>query len=191
MVGVGNDQFNIVMQPIAAYDGGVRIDLPVDVRALLVRTDEGARAQLESVKLQPLTRAASRLSADTARRAVRYADTVAFFLDDRAFPEPSGFWVGGARDTNVVFQPDAPRPLSLLLRNGAAANTVTIACGDWTEEIAMAPGEERRLDVPADSGAATARLVRIASSTGFRPSEVNAGSRDTRLLGVFVRTLER
>lgn len=190
MVGVGNDQFNIVVQPIGAYDAGLKIDLPVDVRALLVRTDEGARAQLESVELRPLTRAAARLTPDTARRAVRYGDTVAFFVDDRAFPEPSGFWVGGAREAHVVFQPDAPRQLSLSLRNGAAANTVTIECGNWKDEFAMSPGEERRLDVPADPQGATARLVRIASSAGFRPSELNAGSRDTRLLGVFVRTAE-
>jgi len=190
MVGVGNDQFNIVMQPIAAYDAGMRIDLPVDVRALLVRTDEGARAQLDSVALRPLTRASARLTPDTARRAVRYGDTIAFFLDDRAFPEPSGFWVAGARETRAVFQPDAPRPLALVLRNGAAANTVTIECGTWKDDVAMAPGEERRIDVPGDPQGAVARLVRIASSARFRPSDVNAGSRDTRLLGVFVRIPE-
>lgn len=190
MVGVGNDQFNIVMQPIAAYDAGMRIDLPVDVRALLVRTDESARAQLDSVELRPLTRASSRLSSDTARRAVRYGSTVAFLLDDRAFPEPSGFWVGGGRSTNVVFQPDGPRPLSVLLRNGAADNIVTIECGSRKDELPMAPGEERRIELPAQGQGGLARLVRIASSAGFRPSEVNAGSRDSRLLGVFVRTLD-
>jgi hypothetical protein len=191
MVGVGNDQFNIVMQPLVAYDEGVRIDLPVDVRALLVRTDEAARTQMESVELRPLTRPAGRLTADTARRAVRYGDAVAFFLDDRAFPEPSGFWVRGARDTKVVFQSDASHALSLLVRNGPVANTVTIESGAWKDELPMAPGEERRIDVPGDSQRGTAHLVRIASSAGFRPSEVNAGSRDTRLLGVFVRTSER
>jgi hypothetical protein len=191
MVGVGNDQFNIVLQPIAAYDDGVRLDLPVDVRALLVRGDEAARAQLESVELRPLARARGRLSPDTARRAVRYGDTVAFFLDDRAFPEPSGFWVGGARDTHLVLQPDAPRPLSLVVRNGPYGNTVRIECAVWRDEFAMAPGEERRIDLPGDAPGAVARVVRIASAAGFRPSEVNAGSHDTRLLGVFVRTLEQ
>ena len=189
MVGVGNDQFNIVMQPTTAYDQGVRLDLPVDVRALLVRTDEVARAQLESVELRPLARA-TRLTSDTARRAVRYGDAVAFFLDDSAFPEPSGFWVGGTRNTRLVLQPDVPRPLSLVLRNGPVANTVTIECAAWREEFGMPPGEERRVDVPADALGSAARLVRIASSAGFRPSDVNAGSRDTRLLGVFVRPLD-
>jgi hypothetical protein len=45
----------------------------------------------------------------------------------------------------------------------------------------MKAGEERRVEVPE------AGVLRIRSSAGFRPSEVNAGSRDTRLLGVFVR----
>jgi hypothetical protein len=186
MVGVGNDQFAIATQPIGAYDTGLRIDLPVDVRALLVRADEGARAQLDSIELRPLAPAASRLSSDMARRAVRYDSTLAFFFDDRAFPEPSGFWVAGARETRVAFGADTPPLAPLLLKNGGAANTVTLESGKWREEISMAPGEERRVDVPAPSGAA---LVRMQSAGGFRPSDVNPASRDTRYLGVFVRIL--
>ena len=184
MVGVGNDQFAIATEPIAAYDAGVRIDLPVDVRALLVRADEGGRSQLESVELRPMAPPASRLAPDMARRAVRYDATLAFFFDDRAFPEPSGFWVAGGRETRVAFRADAATLQPLLLRNGGAANTVTLESGKWREVISLAPGEERRVEVPGPSGAA---LVRIRSAGGFRPSETIPGSRDTRYLGVFVR----
>ena len=186
MVGVGNDQFAIVTQPIATFESGVRLDLPINVRALLVRADEGARAQLESVELRPVSRGVARLSRDTARRAVRYNSTVTYFLDDRALPEPSGFWVAGARETRVVVRPDAPGPVAVILHSGAADNAITLESGRWREEIALKPGEERRIDLPIDASAGAA-LVRIRSSAGFRPSEVNAGSRDTRFLGVFVR----
>lgn len=181
MVGVGNDQFAIVTQPIAAFDAGVPITLPVDARALLVRADEMARGQLDAIELRPVTRAPNRATSEVARRAVRYDAAVFFFLDDRAYPEPSGFWVAGGRETSLAIQADAPRPVALLLRNGAADNVVTIESSSGREDLVMKAGDERRVEVPG------AGVLRIRSSAGFRPSEVNAGSRDTRLLGVFVR----
>lgn len=187
MIGVGNDQFSIVSLPLAAWEAGVRIDLPVPVRALLVRGDEAARDQVEAVELRPIAAGAQPLSTGVARRAVRYGAASAFFLDDRAFPEPSGFWVAGSRETAVAIQPDAGQKLSLLLRNGAHQNVIALQSGNWRDELAMTPGEERRIDVPNEARAA---LVRIRSSAGFRPSEVDPNSRDRRFLGVFVRLPE-
>src|SRR5207244_3220708 len=131
MAGVGNDQFAIVTQPIAALDGGVRIDLPVDVRAISVRRDEGARDQLEGIALRPVAVAAP-LPPDMARRAVRYGDSIVYFLDERACPEPSGFWVGGGRDTTFVLRTDHTKgAVTLTLRNGAAPNRVLLESASW------------------------------------------------------------
>jgi hypothetical protein len=187
MAGVGNDQFAIVTQPIAAFDAGVRLDLPVDVRAINVRADEGARDQLEAVTLRPLARAGTQLSGDFARRAVRYGGSVFYFLDDRAFPEPSGFWVGGARDTFVALRADQARSaITVTLRNGAAHNRVQLESGGWRGDVGFGPGEERRVEVPLDPRTGSA-LVRLRSESGFRPTDVDGRSRDTRYLGVFVR----
>jgi len=190
MIGVGNDQFAIVTQPIAAFDQGVRLDLPVPVRALLVRADEGAREQLQAIELRPAPPLDRPLSRVTARRAVRYGSAVVFFEDERAFPEPPGFWVGGGRETAVVIQPDQPRVVALSLRNGAAGNVVTLESGSWRDEFAMSGGEERRIDLPIDASGRALRL-RIRSAQGFRPSEVDGNSRDARFLGVFVQIPER
>lgn len=189
MVGVGNDQFAIVTQPIRAYDAGVPIELPVTVRGLFIRADEDARGQLEAIDLRPQGLPATGLSTEIARRAARYGNTVAFFMDDRAFPEPAGFWVGGGRDTSVAIRPDRPQPIALVLRNGAAANVVTLESGSWRDALTLQPGEERRVDIPIDGSRGSA-LVSIRSSAGFRPSEVDPASRDTRFLGVYVRTVE-
>jgi hypothetical protein len=187
MAGVGNDQFAILTQPIAAFDAGVRLDLPVDVRAIAVRTDEGARDQLEAIALRPIARAPVQLSSDVARRAVRYGENVVYFLDERAFPEPSGFWVGGARDTFVALRADqAKGALTLTLRNGAAHNRVLLESGSWRGDVGFGPGEERRVEVPLDPATGTA-LTRIRSESGFRPTDVDGRSKDTRYLGVFVR----
>jgi hypothetical protein len=185
MVGVGNDQFAIAVQPLSVFEAGLRIHLPAGARALAIRGDEGARDQLDGVELRPLALDPAPTTRDIARRAVRYGGTVVFFLDDRAFPEPAGFWVGGERDTQVVVAPDDARgSVSLILRNAPVANTATLEFGGRREETVLKPGEERLLVLPSGS------VNRIRSSAGFRPSEVDPKSRDTRLLGVYIRTLE-
>jgi hypothetical protein len=186
MAGVGNDQFAIVTQPIADFDAGVRLDLPVDVRAINVRTDEGARDQLEAIALRPIARAPVRLSDDIARRAVRYGATVMYFLDDRAFPEPSGFWVGGARDTFLAVHADQGSAVTLTIRNGAAPNRALLESRAWRGDVGFGPGEERRVEVPLDPSTRSA-LLRIRSESGFRPTDVDGRSKDVRFLGVFVR----
>jgi hypothetical protein len=126
-----------------------------------------------------------------ARHAARYATGVVFFLDDQAYPEPSGFWVGGARETTVAIACDRPgATAALTLRNAPVDNRVRLESGNWREEIALKAGEERRIDVPIDASTRSA-LVRIRSESGFRPSEADPNTRDTRFLGVYVRALER
>jgi hypothetical protein len=189
MVGVGNDQFAIVTQPLAAFDGGLRIDLPAGARALTIRGDEVARDGLDAVQIRPLDLDFAAVTRDLPRRAVRYGPAVAFFLDDRAYAEPSGFWVAGARETQLVLAPDSFRgPQALLLRNAPVENTVTLEISGRRETIVLAPGEERRIDVPIDP-ARGAALVGIGASAGFRPSELDPNNRDTRMLGVYVRVL--
>ena len=166
---------------------GVRIDLPVDVSALSVRAEEAGRDQLDAIVLRPIAIASQASSRGLARRAVRYGETNAFFMDDGAYPEPSGFWVAGGRETSVVFAPERPGAvMTLWLRNGAAANTVAVRSGAWRVELSLAAGEERRVDVPL-AAPDTSALLRITSAATFRPSEADPNSRDTRLLGVFVR----
>jgi hypothetical protein len=62
---------------------------------------------------------------------------------------------------------------------------VALSTGAWNDSLRLAPGEERSVDVPIgrDRGAA---LVGVTSSSGFRPGDVNPGSRDTRFLGAWV-----
>ena len=187
MVGVGNDQFAIVTQPLAAFDAGLRLSLPAGARTLTIRGDEGARDELDLVELRPAALTAVPSTTAAARRAVRYDGAVAFFLDDRAFPEPSGFWVGGERETWIVLAPDEPHgTLSLQLRNAPIDNTVSLEFGGRREAIVLRPGEERRVELPLDAPSGSV-LVRIRSSAGFRPSDVDPNSRDTRLLGVYCR----
>ena len=58
------------------------------MRAIVVRGDEQARRTVRALTIEPVSivPAASRLTDDYARRAVRYGATTVFFLDDRSFP---------------------------------------------------------------------------------------------------------
>ena len=159
------------------------------MRRLIVNGDERARRSITAITIEPVStvRHYDRLSDAFARTGVRYADTSVFFLDDRSFPEPEAFWVGGARQSSVVIQPDTPaRRITLFLRNAPVRNQASIEIGFWRQTFELSPGEERYVEVPLDINRG-GTLATFSSRAGFRPSEVDANSRDTRFLGIWVQ----
>ena len=120
MVGIARDQFALRTQqlPVAPID----LRFPLPVRGLLVGGDEDGRRSVRSLLVEPrrIFRPAERLTNQIARRAVRSAgNSTVFFLDERSFPEPEAFWVGGSRESTIVIQPDVAGPAATLrLRNG-------------------------------------------------------------------------
>jgi hypothetical protein len=189
IVGVGQDQFALRSTPLSFPPSAIDIDVPIDVRALVVRADEEARRTVRTVVLEPVAIAnrSSTVTDRVARRAVRYDGATVFFLDEGAFPEPEAFWVGGARDASFVVQPASPASsIPVLLRNAPVENLVTLTSGQWKEALTMAPGEERQIEIPIAPGR-TAALVTAASRSGFRPSETQPQSRDNRFLGVWLK----
>jgi hypothetical protein len=188
-IGAGRDQFALLTEPVDAFDREVTLRFPVDVRGSVIRGDEDARARVGEVRVRPVAvlGANQKAATGTARRGVRYGAVSAFFMDDRSFPEPGGFWVGGARSSTVVGQPTERRSaMTVVVKNAPIDNEVTLSSGDWREHLRLAPGEERSVDVPIDprKGAAA---VTFDVAAGVRPSASDAASRDTRFLGVWVR----
>ena len=190
MVGITRDARDpFALHTIALPAPALEVRVPVSLRTLVVRGDEEAWRTVRGLRIEPVavTPPAERVSAEPARRAVRYDAHVAYFLDDRSFPEPQAFWVGGARDSTVVVQADSPRPrLSLTLRNAPVDNHVTLESGGWRQVLDLRAGEERRVEVPTAPGRYAVPL-RIAAAAGFRPSDHDRGSRDDRFLGVWVK----
>ena len=193
MTGIGRDQFAIRTLPLEEAQASFVVTFPVDVRALIIRGDEDARRSVAGLQVEPLriTGPQDRLAPGVARRGVRYGNTTTWFLDDRSFPEPEGFWTGGARITEIVVQPDAPHPAEMLfVRNGVIENTVLIETKGWREELRLGAGEERTIQVPSNQ-AAGATWLRITTSSGFTPSQVTPESRDNRYLGVWIQVGDR
>jgi hypothetical protein len=193
MVGITRDPRDpFALRTVQLPASPIALRFPVSLRSLVIRGDEDAWRTVRGLVVEPLAvqPAARRLTADLARRAVRYGSRTVYFLDDRSFPEPQAFWVGGARDASVVVQPDtAAAAVTLFLRNAPVDNRIVLQAGDWTRTLQMAPGEEQRLQLPIDAGHG-ASLLRIEAGSGFRPSEREPASRDQRFLGVWVKIEE-
>ena len=88
-----------------------------------------------------------------ARGALRHLDAV---LPRRSQLSGTGSLLDrrSARAPSIVLQPDAPRAIAVLhLRNAPVDNRVRIQAGSWREELALGPGEERRVELPLDIAA--------------------------------------
>jgi hypothetical protein len=187
MIGIGRDQFALRTEQLPS--GPIDLRFPLPVRGLLVRGDEDARRAVRALAVEPLRifGPGERLTAAMGRRAVRYGEYTVYFLDERSYPEPEAFWVGGERDTDIVIQSDDPRQAAVLrVRNGPVANRLVIESGRWRDVLDLTPGEERDVPVPLDPARGGA-VLRFESLSGFRPSEHDATSTDQRFLGVWVR----
>ena len=72
----------------------------------------------------------------------------------------------------------------LRIRQGSAAGAVNVRAGGWANRRDLGPGEVWDLDVPRRADGVA--VVTIATAAAFRPSDVDASSTDTRLLGAWV-----
>ena len=188
MIGIGRDQFALHTSPIPSTAQSVQLRLPVPVRGIFVRGDEDARRTVRGLLVEPVSLLPSRrFDSASARTAVRYGQSSVFFLDDRSFPEPEGFWVGGAVASSFAIQRDDAHPsVSMLLRNGPVANQATLESESVRSVLEFGPGEERRVTVPVDASRGAA-FVTMSVKSGFRPSAQDASSRDDRFLGIWVK----
>ena len=193
MIGIARDPRDpFALRTLQLPAEPIDLRFPLPVRTLVVRGDEDAWRVVRGLTIEPLAIASERerLSADMARRGVRYGASTVYLLDDRIFPEPDGLWVGGGRDTALVVQPDAGSgALALRLRNAPVQNRVTVTAGAWRQVYQMAPAEELEIKVPLDP-ARDGGLLHIESSAGFTPAQQDPASRDQRYLGVYVKLLE-
>ncbi len=160
--------------------------LPWPVRSLALRVSAPSRASVRRVSLEalsvvpPPSAGAPRVTA-----ARRYGSTIVMGVGDGAYLEPPGVWTAGNGVSQLVLQDSAGATVcQVSVRAGAVATEVDLEAGTWRQRLSLAPGSARDVSVPIKNGRATVLTVR--SSAGFRPAETEAGSTDTRLLGVWL-----
>ncbi len=165
----------------AGYSGLV-LRLPVAAHSITVTGDAGARASVARLTLRPRV-LAPRGTTARALRSARYGAVVVFALDDMAFVEPGALWVRGEQTAAFVVRADEGRAATVRLTAGPVPNDVQLTAGAWTRTVALAAGQVVDVALPVEALAPA--TLRVASRTGFRPSEQGA-SGDVRWLGVFV-----
>jgi hypothetical protein len=157
-------RLRVVQQPLPPSPGGT--PAPVALRPVRVETP-----------------AADSLA---TRSAARYGDLVVHATDDRVWLEETGLWVMAGRRPTLVLLPDAPRAtFDVLIRCGPRANQVRLAAGGWSVQVTVAPNEARHVSIRAARDRRATAIV-VEAAQGFRPAEVDPGSRDRRLLGCWI-----
>jgi hypothetical protein len=185
-----------VSGPIADWDvasleaNWVRqVSIPVAVSGLQIEVDPSARKAVRDVSIRAVSLQPANETPEgrEARRAARYGPSTVFLLAGDAWVEPGGTWIAGRSNAEFAIATDPQAPLQLLVRNGPIENSVTLASAAWREQLRLTAGEERLVNVPSGARARTTPLT-IAAANGFRPADVDPGSEDRRLLGVWIET---
>ena len=167
-------------------DGVATLTLPVSVGSLTIMGDDRTGHPALSLHPKSVWERGLRLTTDFARRVERYGPAHVFFLDSEIFPEEPGFWVKGGRAAHLaVSLDDRSSHVRIFLRNAAAANRIRLQADGDEQVLDLQPREERLMNLPMVDGR-PGTMLHIASDSGFRPIEVDPGSRDSRFLGVWV-----
>ena len=117
-------------RPHASRTPPMRLDLPAGAQVLTIGGDSAARREHRSPRTADRCRSATALTPRFAHRVVRYGNVAVWFLDEGAFAEPEGWWVGGRAAATVML--DAPRTVTtaaLLVRNGGVPNRIALTAG--------------------------------------------------------------
>jgi len=164
--------------------------LRVPSLALQVDADAGGRRAVSalSIRAERVASGPARFDGLEARRAGRYGPAFVFLVDGSAYMEKAGAWIAGRDEAGFVIVPDAGSMVRLLLRNFAVDNVVTIVGAGGPQAYPMKPREERTIEVPVD-GRTGAAIVRVKSAAGARPSDLEPGNLDLRLLGCWIQVL--
>jgi hypothetical protein len=165
------------------------LTLANDVHVLRVDVDPPARSVVQNLTIRAERRLSSheRVTDRLAWRAARYGPATVFLLDGRAYVESGGSWIVGGSSAEFAIVRDPGARVQLFVRNTAVDNAVTLDADEWHETLALKPREERTLDIPVGANRPGV-VLRVASSTGARPADVEEGSRDKRFLGCWIET---
>ncbi|HEX7486538.1 MAG TPA: hypothetical protein VF332_10320 [Vicinamibacterales bacterium] len=175
----------------ASGGGEHELRLPVGVNSVTITGDALARRSMPRIALEPVAvvPVSARLTPMRAARAARYNGMTAFSFGVQAYLEGPGLWVRGGVPVPLAFtgQPSAP-VVRLLLRNCPVANRVTLQRRGQADVLALQPGEERVVELPADPTNGGVFVV-VQTEHGYRPADVDAASRDLRYLGVWIQAV--
>jgi hypothetical protein len=107
------------------------------------------------------------------------------YLDTNAYPENGFFWTHPHSETRMMVFPAGAARLHLSARSGAGAGEAHIEIDGVPTTVTLGPWETRTFDVALRPDQETVRLT-FAFNNGFRPSDVDPTSHDSRWLGMYI-----
>jgi hypothetical protein len=184
------EDWSVAVTPPGSW--GRTFSLPVDIgfvgfKATPAITEASPRLRLTPQRIVDVS---ARPQTPAVLGSQAYAGLAVLVHGEGAWPEPAGIWLRGRATVmlTLVFPDDAWRTVDL--RAGAVPIRVTAQWGGTTATWDLAPWQVARtvIDAPPQQPGQQGRSaqLRITSSDGFVPAEVEAGNRDRRLLGTWV-----
>jgi hypothetical protein len=163
------------------------LTLPAGATAVIARAHPAEPAPPPRVVLRPLhlfpPPGNANESSEVARRAASYGGLHVFAFEDDVWLEPQGVWIGGARAGRLVLSaPDGRSSIGLTIRAGPPGARVRVEGPGLSSTRLLGPLESMAVEVPVDAHL-RASWITVRTDRGFRPSDVDPGSRDRRLLG--------
>jgi hypothetical protein len=157
-----------------AVGDAARLHLPAAVHSITIRGDASAQSAVRRITLRPEHIVPTE---HFVRRAARYGSTRVFCLDDGLFMESGGIWTRGDNRADVIVATDRDDDVEFTVAAGPVAVTLTLATETAAQTVDLAPGEARRLRLPAGRWS-------ITTAGRFRPRDYDEGNRDSRVLGI-------
>lgn len=181
--GPAYQSWDVALTPPGTW--GRAFDLPVDAGfvGFKVTPDIAAAGPQVRVTPQRVVPASARPSTRGVLASARFDDVQVFVHGEDAWPERDGVWMRGRTTAELTVRTDTERPLTLDMRAGAVPVRVTVALDGVVREVSLTPGESEAVTFPASP---RPRALRVTTSDGFIPADVEPGSRDRRLLGSWV-----
>lgn len=175
---VENPATLLIRLPVSVRDVWLRGSTPELARHVRLVEIEPRRVEPRHTRLPYGTFAAIEYLGDAPGRYLLY-------LDRNAYPEGGRFWTIPGRTAEVWVAPAGARTLRLAVHVGPKPAHVVVTVHTDRRELTLPPWKVQELHIPVRPHERFVPL-RIATTTGFRPIDVDPASQDSRWLGCYV-----
>ena len=177
-----------IVQPAPGEQWRTTLDLPVDAAFVGLRGREDLERAIRAITITPtaIVNAGERLPRPQVLSAARYGDVTMFLHDETIYAEATGFWAPGGRavEITIAVPPGRTAPVVLQVHGGSKPNRATLSTGDWSERVPLQPGQPQTVTLPV--APSPVFVLTVKTDDGFRPSDVDAASSDSRFLGLWI-----
>jgi hypothetical protein len=119
------------------------------------------------------------------------SDIQFYFMDDNTYDvEPRGFWIRGKSEAQIVVKTDRPLEGVKLVIQANTPGRAAASMGSESWSADLAAGERATVEFHPGPGVrsdrAHAYLLKLSTSGGYVPSQVDPASPDHRFIGIFI-----